>query len=367
MHILLLALKDYKSISKAFKVTSQLLLLSKRAYGGNGRRKLFRFGDKYYSDYFMPGYPSKAYDGYIEKKFGNLLPLKKKTNALTFIIFGITTKCPLHCEHCFEWENLNKKETFSLSELKQIVHKYQEEGICQFHLSGGEPMVRIKDVIELIKAADKGSEFWIYTSGFNFTRENAKVLVGAGATGVVVSLDHFDAVKHNSFRGLDNSFEWAVQAIQNAKIAGLLVAVSLCVTRSFVSWVNLLQYIEFVKSLGVHFIQILEPKAVGHYQGKQISLTSDQLRLLEKLYLAMNFDRKYKDYPTIIYHGYHQRRIGCFSGGYDNMYIDSAGNVDACPFCQTKLFNIKDLLESDRPLSENYINLRCPEFGKMKF
>jgi molybdenum cofactor biosynthesis enzyme MoaA len=50
----------------------------------------------------------------------------------------------LQCEHCFEWNNLNKSESFTLAELQAVVLKFQQDGIAQFHLSGGEPMVRIK-------------------------------------------------------------------------------------------------------------------------------------------------------------------------------------------------------------------------------
>jgi MoaA/NifB/PqqE/SkfB family radical SAM enzyme len=365
LHVLHLAIKYYKSIMKGWKVAKKLVVLKKKVYGGF-IRKIFSFRNKYYSDYFMPAYPSKAYDDYINKKFEQLLPVNKKTNALTFIILAITTKCPFRCEHCFEWENLNKKETFTREQLKQIIDKYQDEGICQFHLSGGEPMVRIKDLLYLIRTAKKTSEFWIYTSGFNFTSENARALTEAGATGVVVSLDHYDADMHNDFRGFPGAFEYAVQAIRNAREEGLLVAVSLCVTRAFANWANLLQYVEFVNSLGVHFVQLLEPKSVGHYRGKTVLLNTEQLNVLERFYLTLNYKPKYQDYPAIIYHGYHQRRLGCFSAGYDNLYIDSAGNINACPFCQSKALNIKDLLQTGEPLNKHYQNLRCPDYSKLK-
>ncbi|MEZ4850459.1 MAG: hypothetical protein R3B93_17980 [Bacteroidia bacterium] len=35
-----------------------------------------------------------------------------------------------------------------------------------------------------------GSDFWIYTSGFGFTREHAFKLKASGLTGIIVSIDH---------------------------------------------------------------------------------------------------------------------------------------------------------------------------------
>jgi MoaA/NifB/PqqE/SkfB family radical SAM enzyme len=54
--------------------------------------------------------------------------------------------------------------------------------------------------------------FIVLSSGFNFTRENARSLKQAGLTGVVISLDHFDPEKHNAFRGFNNSFNDVTRA-----------------------------------------------------------------------------------------------------------------------------------------------------------
>jgi hypothetical protein len=60
-----------------------------------------------------------------------------------------------------------------------------------------------------------------------------------------------------------------------------------------------------------------------------------------------NLDPLFKNYPAIVYHGYHQRRVGCMAGGNRSLYIDSEGYANACPFCQTKNCNIKDVLTTD--------------------
>ncbi len=201
LRIFLLAYKGYGSLGKTVKVVKELEQLKMKVFGGNAKRKLVQCDNKFYSHIYIPGFPSKAFDGFVESKLAQFFPMKKKTNPLSFIFFAITSKCPLRCEHCFEWDNLNKKETFSLDELKQVVSRYQEEGIAQFHFSGGEPMVRINDLEHLISSANKKSTFWVLTSGFNVTKENAKRLKIARATGIVVSLDHYDAPMHNAFRG----------------------------------------------------------------------------------------------------------------------------------------------------------------------
>jgi MoaA/NifB/PqqE/SkfB family radical SAM enzyme len=198
------------------------------------------------------------------------------------------------------------------------------------------------------------------TSGFNFTSANAKALKDAGLTGVVISLDHYISDKHNSFRGFGNSFGQAIQAVQFAQEQQLVVALTICVTKSFISWHNLMTYAELAKKMKVVFIQLLEPKAVGHYKGKDVLLNDSELNILERFFETINFDPRYIDFPIAIYHGYHQRRVGCLSGGNRALYIDSGGYINACPFCHTKNFNVRDLLSEKNDLSVLVRSTHCP-------
>lgn len=360
-HLFILALKTYRSLTRAVKVLKELDRFKKLTMGRTNT-KIVQVDKKYYYHLYAPAYPSKIFDEYIKGEFDRILPINKKADALTFLFFAITKKCPLRCEHCFEWDNLNKKESLELYHLKAVVKKFQKDGLAQFHLSGGEPLVRMKVLAELIDTADKRSEFYVLTSGFNFTAANAKTLKQAGLTGVVISLDHFDSEKHNAFRGFSNSFEQVKSAIQHAQQQNLVVALTICVTRSFISWHNLVQYAEFAKKQKVVFIQLLEPKAVGHYKDKDVFLTENELELLEQFYETMNFDPQYEDYPIIVYHGYHQRRVGCMSGGNRGLYIDSEGYVNACPFCHTKNFNIKDVIGMEHGFQDLVKTSKCPAY-----
>ena len=112
--------------------------------------------------------------------------------------------------------------------------------------------------------------------------------------------------------------------------------------------------------MGVSFVQILEPKAVGHYFGKEVYLSDDQISLLQDFYLEMNYNPKYKEYPLISYHGYYQRRQGCYAAGNRSFYVDTDGDINACPFCQKKTGNVLDAT-FDYSLQELQ-NLGCPQF-----
>ena len=106
-------------------------------------------------------------------------------------------------------------------------------------LSGGEPLNRFDDIIYILQHINKGTEVWLYTSGYHFTEERAAILKREGLTGITVSLDHWIPELHNNFRGKQNAFEWAEKAVANAKANDLMVCLSVCATKDFITQNNL--------------------------------------------------------------------------------------------------------------------------------
>lgn len=348
-----------KNPRKVFKIFKNLIALRDNVQGG-ALKKMYKVDGKYYVTQYRPGWPSKIYDSFIKNELRRMAFPLTITEKLSFVFLAITRKCPMQCEHCFEWDNLNLKESFTKEDLFKVIDLYQQQGVQQFHFSGGEPMVRIKDLLELIKYASQKSECWVLTSGFNFTIENAKLLKAAGCTGIVVSIDHYIPELHNKFRRTIDAFDLAVNAVAAAQQAGMVTSLSVCATKEFIDGGHVMPYMQFAKQLGVQFVQVLEPRSVGHYEGKDVLLKENHIAELEQLFKTINHSAEYKNYPTLIYHGYHQRRIGCFSGSR-SLYIDSAGDVHACPFCHTKSYNIIQLIHSNEkkfPVKET----KCPQF-----
>ncbi|CAN5595252.1 hypothetical protein BH11BAC5_BH11BAC5_24970 [soil metagenome] len=352
-------LKQPRKIIATFKT---MLSLRNNVWGGD-LKKMYKIDGKYYFNQYTPGWPSRAYDSLIKSELRRHASPLTVTEKLSFVFLAITRKCPMQCEHCFEWDNLNQKESFTKEDLFKVVDLYQKEGVLQFHFSGGEPMTRFKDLLPLMKYASKKSDCWVLTSGFNFTPENAWRLKKAGCKGIVVSIDHYIPELHNMFRGNTHAFDMAVNAVAAAQEAGMVTSVSVCATKQFLDGNHLMPYMDFAKNLGVQFVQVLEPRSIGHYEGKNVLLNEKHIIELEFTFKRINHSSAYSDYPTMLYHGYHQRRVGCFSGSR-SVYVDSAGDVHACPFCHTKSYNIIQLVRADEktlPVKEN----KCPLFEKI--
>ncbi|MBF9254529.1 radical SAM protein [Pontibacter sp. 172403-2] len=334
-----LALRHIINPVQALRAVRNLMALNAR-FMGKPLRKLVKVDGRYHYVMGGPSWPSLAFNRYYLTELNRFYTFTAPKPAQRSVYFAITKKCPLNCEHCFEWDNLNKRETLTLTDLKQIVARFQEQGVMQVQFSGGEPLVRFHDLLELLRTAQKGTDFWIITSGYQLTYEKARQLKEAGLLGVSISLDHHEPAKHDAFRGLAGSYDWVVKAAQNVRKAGLVLNLNLCATKDFISQENLYAYAKLAHELNASFIQLLEPRAVGHYTGKDVALTADQIKLLEEFADAINYDAAFRNWPVVTYPGQHQRHIGCFGAGNRFLYVDTDGDLHACPFCQRKSGNV---------------------------
>jgi MoaA/NifB/PqqE/SkfB family radical SAM enzyme len=298
---------------------------------------------RYFWDLFAPGWPSIAFDRCIERELERVDPLGRPP-AFNTVIVAITRRCPLKCEHCFEWDTLNHPEVLSLADLREIVRRVQQRGTAQFIFSGGEPLRRFDDLLALCRLAADESDVWVQTAGVGLGAEKARRLREAGATGISLSLDHCDAAEHDRFRGLPGSFTTVGRAARHAREAGLLVSLSLCPTRSFTTRQNLDRYAGLAQSLGASFIQILEPKAIGHYAGQDVALGAAQRQCLEEFCERLNGDPAFHDHPSVEYMDWGARTLGCCGAGDRYAYVDTTGSLHACPFCPAPGLNV---LEQD--------------------
>lgn len=339
--IILGVLQRFPNPIHFYKIIKRVMALKNRLTLDRKIQKIAHVDGRYFFNINNNGFPAKYFMRLFDIE-GKLLLGKKVSNLenLRMVLIGFTKKCPLNCEHCYESKELNKKETLTLDDHKKILRKLQDAGISQFQFGGGEPMVRINDLVELLQTARKTSDFWIATSGFNFTLENAFRLKKAGLTGAAISLDHYNPESHNKFRRFDDAYYWVEEAAKNAQKAKLVIAFSVCVTRDFCSEENLMAYIQLSKKLGASFIQLLEPRAVGNYEGMDVSLTPEHEKILTDFYFKMNNVKEFKDMPIVIYHGYRQRLIGCAGAGSRYLYIDTDGYMNSCPFCRNKTTHI---------------------------
>jgi len=363
--ILKLAIAKYRNPITAIKVLFHFVKLRKSVRGNNPIQKMVKANGKYYMGLYAPGWNGETFESFALSEMNKLVLLNEEVKRFNNVFLAITKKCILQCEHCFEWEALNKKDVLTGEDIDKIISVLQSKGVNQIYFTGGEPMLKLELMLNAMEIAKRGTDFWVLTSGYNLNSENGRKLKKAGLNGVVISLDHYLPSEHNKFRGNNKAFEWVIEAVNSALENNLIVALSVCITRSFATEENLLNYMALAKKLKVSFVQFLEPKAVGHYAGKEVVLLPEHETVIEKIFLKVNNHTDFLDYPLIVYHGFHQRKRGCFNAGVTGLYIDTDGQINACPFCQDKTGNI--LNDNFEENLENLKKKGCPSYNLAEY
>jgi MoaA/NifB/PqqE/SkfB family radical SAM enzyme len=316
--------------------------------------KAVEIGGQVFIQLTFPRLGTKAMRPLVVNELTRNVPKANHQRGLNTLIIAITKKCPLQCAHCFEWDNLNQRENLSADDVLHIIRKFQRSGVASIELSGGEPLNRFQDLLQILQESDtEQSDFWLITSGYRLTAERAAHLKTAGLVGACISLDHWDPARHDAFRGMSGSFDWAMQAAKNARAAGLAVCFSLTAVREFCNRDDLMRYAQLAQEQGVHFIRILEPRSVGHFAGQAVELQAQHIQTLEVFVETLQTQKRYRNYPMVDYYAAHQRQAGCSGAGQRFLYVDTDGDMHACPFCQHKCGNARcEDLETGRQRME---------------
>ena len=304
--------------------------------------KFVYYNGHIYMDCFGPKWPGKAFESFHEAMIRNLLDDSDRLTAfIPSLVFSITKKCVYRCEHCYAIQSLGKEEAISYENLLRIAREFQKVGIGVIAWEGGEPLLRFSELLKLISETRDQSESLLATTAHGLTVEKAQRLKQAGLDTAIISLDHYEADKHNRFRGNKQSFDMAVNGVRIFRENGILPSIAICATRELFEDDGLYKYLELAKQIGVAFIQILDATPSGNYMGKDVALTSSQMERIKRFHVEVNTDPRYREYPTIQARAFLEDDdlYGCCAANA-LVYVDNSGNVQPCDLLQISLGNV---------------------------
>ncbi len=158
-----------------------------------------------------------------------------KISDSPFIIFWeLTRACMLACKHCrakaIRKRNPNELTTEECFTVVDQLSEFQPKPLIVF--TGGDPLMR-DDLVDIVEYAyEKGFRTAIAFSGTDrATEEKLEELKEAGIARIAISIDGSTAEKHDSFRGVNGTFEMSMKIIENAKNVGIPFQINTTVTR----------------------------------------------------------------------------------------------------------------------------------------
>jgi 12,18-didecarboxysiroheme deacetylase len=176
---------------------------------------------------------SKLYCGVVEPS--DVLRYGRKSNKLSphllqfssdkkpVVVWNVTRRCNLHCMHCYSSSrNIEYSDELSTKEGYALIDDLAQFGAPVILFSGGEPLMR-KDLLDLASYATKsGVRAVISTNGTLISRDVARDLKKVGLSYVGVSLDGLRPT-NDKFRGVQGSFDRALEGIRNCQKEGIKV------------------------------------------------------------------------------------------------------------------------------------------------
>ena len=265
---------------------------------------------------WVPPIPSRAFSRLADSRLCALLGRRTPDQ----VTISITEECPNRCAHC-ALPNSGNKLRLSPETVKDIIGQILDMGTTLVIFDGGEPAL-YRELPELVASVDDRAISTLFTSGAGFTAALARRLKEAGLYAVNVSLDSPIETEHDAMRGRKGVFSEAMQAVENALAAGLLVDLYVVLRRE--NMPHLHDFHELARRTGVHELTFFEVVCTGRWSKRQniALLPEDHARLAD-------FVRGNVALPRIFSVPEAYKRLGCFAAT-SWMHITPAGEVYPC-------------------------------------
>ena len=266
------------------------------------------------------------------------------------ILLDPTSACNLHCVGCWAAEYGNKLN-LSFDEIDDIIRQGKEMGVYLYIYTGGEPLVRKKDIIKL---CEKHSDcvFLCFTNGTLIDDAFADEMLRVRNFVPAISLEGFREAT-NSRRG-SGVYERVIMAMDRLRKRKLLYGISSCYTSANWDSITSEEYYDMLIEKGADFIWYFHYMPVGNDASPELLPTPEQR---ETVYRRIRDYRSRKPLFAMDFQNDAEFVGGCIAGGRRYMHINANGDVDPCVFIHYSDSNIREktLLETMRsPLFQAY-------------
>lgn len=159
------------------------------------------------------------------------------------VIWEVTRACSLACRHCRAEANLSRHPLeLNDEEAFRFIEQVERCRPALFVLTGGDP-IRRHNLEGLVRyATEHGLRVSLSPSATpEFARTDLSVFKRAGVERISLSLDGATRETHDRFRGVPGTWNWTMEAIANAALAGIPIQINTTFTRQ-----NLGEFDQFV-------------------------------------------------------------------------------------------------------------------------
>jgi MoaA/NifB/PqqE/SkfB family radical SAM enzyme len=162
--------------------------------------------------------------------FDRLIRVASRAHIPISVLFEVTHRCNLGCEHCYLTEGpvgrpRPTRPELSLHEIRLILDQIAETGTLFLTLSGGEVFLR-RDLLPIVAHARScGLSVTIFTTGTLLTPETATGLAGLHPLSVEVSIYSARPDVHDRITRIPGSHARSLRALHLLKERGVIILI----------------------------------------------------------------------------------------------------------------------------------------------
>lgn len=261
---------------------------------------------------------------------------KEGCNVPWAVLLDPTSACNLHCTGCWAAEYGNRLN-LSLETIDSIIRQGKRLGIHMYIYTGGEPLVRKKDLIKICEM-HSDCEFLSFTNGTLIDEEFCQEMLRVRNFVPAISLEGFeDANDGRRGQGIYQKVQNAMSLLKQHKLP---FGISTCYTGKNVDDVSSEKYFDLIIDSGALFVWFFHYMPVGNDAALDLLPTPEQR---EKMYRRIREYRRTKPIFSIDFQNDAEYVGGCIAGGRNYLHINAKGDVEPCVFIHYSNTNIHEV------------------------
>ena len=278
---------------------------------------------------------------------------KLKCNIPWIILMDPTSACNLKCKGCWAAE-YGHHSNLTLDEMRKIVSEAKALGTHFFMFTGGEPLVRKKDILTITNE-NKDCIFLAFTNGTLVDDEFCEELKKSGNFALALSIEGTEET--TDFRRGEGVYQKVVDAMALLKKHKCIFGTSVCYTSKNYDAVTSDKFYDMEIEAGAKFALYFHYMPIGSDADTSLLLTPEQR---EHVYRTIRKKRRTRNGKPIFVMDFQNDGEfvgGCIAGGRNYFHINSEGDAEPCVFIHYSDSNIreKSILECLRsPLFKQY-------------
>ncbi len=266
---------------------------------------------------------------------------KYNCNIPWAILLDPTSACNLHCTGCWAAEYGNKLN-LTYDEIDSIITQGKKLGVYMYIYTGGEPLVRKKDIIRLCEKHDD-CIFLCFTNATLIDEHFADEMLRVKNFVPAISLEGDEAAT-DSRRG-KGTYQKVKHAMSLLHERRLIYGISSCYTSRNFDSITSEEYFQSLIDLGAYFIWYFHYMPVGNDAAPELLPNPEQRKAV---YDRIRYLRANKPLFAMDFQNDAEYVGGCIAGGKRYLHINANGDVDPCVFVHYSNANIREctLLEA---------------------